>query len=582
MKNHALLLLLMFVFLCIGCKNEIQWSKKSSRKMNWVEAANYCEYLNQDGYSDWRLPNIDELRTLIKNCPKTEPGGECKVSTKSGCLSKDCIESYGSCRCDDNDNDDDGKYSDFYKYTRLWSSDTKDYQAWSVNFDYASIELEHHGLFPTEEVICVRENSADNKKPTDINLSNLQWSKSSQDNMNWNEAINYCKNLREDENDDWRLPSVDELRTVIKNCPTETGGECKVTNQCLSDSCWKTVCEKRCENSNALKSWSSSTYVNNADYAWYVDDYAQLTIKQVKNKNSVHCVRNNTGNKAEAENAESAKKSKTPELQWSSPSYSKTTWKEAVASCERLNANGYSDWRLPSIDELRTLIQNHPGTMTGGTCKISQKAEAMDVTLRLSGDCEGSGYGNFSKLGDENWMWSSTSFRNVWTYDVWGIDFYNGGIAFANQERKEEHYYRCVRGGKPPKKTKLWSSRSTYPMNWKSAINYCNNLYENGFSDWHLPTIDELRTLVQNHPGTKTGGYCRISQKAGYTSSRAWTYDCQGKAGYNFSKLGDKGVIWSSTIVYDNYNKAWVIRFDDGLLGHNDIVNGSYVRCTRN
>ena len=65
MKNHALLLLLMFVFLCIGCKNEIQWSKKSSRKMNWVEAANYCEYLNQDGYSDWRLPNIDELRTLI-------------------------------------------------------------------------------------------------------------------------------------------------------------------------------------------------------------------------------------------------------------------------------------------------------------------------------------------------------------------------------------------------------------------------------------------------------------------------------------------------------------------------------------
>ena len=41
---------------------------------------NYCEDLVFGGYDDWRLANIDELRTLIRGCASSEPSGDCDPS----------------------------------------------------------------------------------------------------------------------------------------------------------------------------------------------------------------------------------------------------------------------------------------------------------------------------------------------------------------------------------------------------------------------------------------------------------------------------------------------------------------------
>ncbi|MBO4441296.1 DUF1566 domain-containing protein [bacterium] len=49
----------------------------------------------------------------------------------------------------------------------------------------------------------------------------------------------------------------------------------------------------------------------------------------------------------------------------------------------------------------------------------------------------------------------------------------------------------------------IWSARSSGYMVWNDAKNYCNSLLEGYYNDWRLPTISELRTLIQNCSNTQ-------------------------------------------------------------------------------
>ena len=51
-------------FPCVDSITGYMWSQQSPMDMNWGQANNYCENLNQGGYSDWHLPNYNLLKTL--------------------------------------------------------------------------------------------------------------------------------------------------------------------------------------------------------------------------------------------------------------------------------------------------------------------------------------------------------------------------------------------------------------------------------------------------------------------------------------------------------------------------------------
>jgi hypothetical protein len=100
-------------------RKTLLWSNRSPEKMTWNDAVNYCKNLSEKDSADRHLPNIDELRKGIIGCSKTEFGGECKVSEKSGCLSESCMT---DCACSENET----STGEFFYWSSSLVSDMQD------------------------------------------------------------------------------------------------------------------------------------------------------------------------------------------------------------------------------------------------------------------------------------------------------------------------------------------------------------------------------------------------------------------------------------------------------------------------
>ena len=83
---------------CIDSETGLIWSAKSIERMSWEDALNYCKDYSEKDLSGWRLPDVNEWRTLIRNCSGSVTGGSCAVKD-SECLSFDSCWSEEECRC---------------------------------------------------------------------------------------------------------------------------------------------------------------------------------------------------------------------------------------------------------------------------------------------------------------------------------------------------------------------------------------------------------------------------------------------------------------------------------------------------
>lgn len=128
----------------------------------------------------------------------------------------------------------------------------------------------------------------------------------------------------------------------------------------------------------------------------------------------------------------------------------------------------------------------------------------------------------------------------------------------------------------------IWSVKTSNKMNWQEAKDYCQNLTEREQTDWHLPTIEELRDLIQSCPGTITGGSCSVSETC--ADSGCLDENCQAcspESDGSYSRLGDINQLWSATSVSNHDSGAWYVDFSNAGIYQDGKESYRYVRCTR-
>lgn len=124
-----------------------------------------------------------------------------------------------------------------------------------------------------------------------------------------------------------------------------------------------------------------------------------------------------------------------------------------------------------------------------------------------------------------------------------------------------------------------WSSVPVHNKTWKDAVQYCRSLNEGGHSDWRLPTIDEMRSIVVNCPATQPYGMCKISDSTGALTKAYYTKACNGcKKGR--TRLNGHGWFWTSSEMLET-DHYWVLSFKTSKISHQNLNKQANVYCVR-
>lgn len=229
----------------------------------------------------------------------------------------------------------------------------------------------------------------------------------------WDEACQYCEDLVLGTYEDWRVPRIDELRTIVDY------GQCDpalvLVFEGQSDVYW----------SSSGKDGSD----NPQGFYWYINFYkGNVFYTSASNFNFIRCVRSGPNWSFDPSDylvieSEATVRDTRNDLIWQrSDDGIHRTWSEAQAYCEALILDGYDEWRVPTIEELQTII-DYP--------------EGQDP--RISTDV----FSGIGTVWPADYFWSSTTSVCDPNY-AWEVYFGGGYVSTFSKDRNYYMYTRCV------------------------------------------------------------------------------------------------------------------------------------------
>jgi len=196
----------------------LMWQKTPElKKRNQNDAESYAKHLELANHSDWRLPSIKELFSIADF--------RGNMHTRTPYIDTDVFDftypiSNAGASARPGQRDMDAQYASSTRYLGITMG--RDQSAFGFNF--ADGRIKSYPLRAARYVRCVRANLdygknkyQDNENGTITDLATgLTWQKAdSLKTMNWKKALAYAENLELAEYDDWRLPSIKELQSIV-------------------------------------------------------------------------------------------------------------------------------------------------------------------------------------------------------------------------------------------------------------------------------------------------------------------------------------------------------------------------------
>ena len=151
-----------------------------------------------------------------------------------------------------------------------------------------------------------------------------------------------------------------------------------------------------------------------------------------------------------------------------------TDTEDFINALNAANFGGFSDWRMPTIKELSSLVNSG----------IASPGPTIDTT--------------WFPHTRSSYYWSSTTYANN-TYGAWHVGFYYGHVVVSGN-KSSSYYVRAVRAGQSNEsnfidngdgtvtdtETGLMWQKATAPgtYNWQNALSYAEGLTLGGHSDW--------------------------------------------------------------------------------------------------
>ncbi len=205
--------------------------------------------------------------------------------------------------------------------------------------------------------------------------------------------------------DDWRLPTVEELMSIVNY---GTFGPAVDTYYF--------------QNTMLSYYWASGDADNNANGVLAVNFiYGQDNTSNLSDQYYyVRAVRGHQQTVSLTDNMDGTITDDNSGLMWDKrSSASNMTWEEALAWCEDLSLAGYEDWRMPTVKELKSLVDDN--------------ADGQMIDINYFPDTTSSYY------------WSSTT-HAYYPDNAWLVGFSYGNNGYGNKTGR--YYVRAVRGGR--------------------------------------------------------------------------------------------------------------------------------------